>query len=74
MDPRREGLDAKEVARLTEQVQRHYQELKAAYLEAGAEGSLAPEAMDAALRYVSAMRRALEQAIKGRLHGWLSVS
>jgi phosphate:Na+ symporter len=68
VDPRRAGGDAEEVARLAEEMQRHYQELKAAYLEAGAAGSLALPAMDAALRHASTTRRALEQAIKGRLH------
>jgi phosphate:Na+ symporter len=46
-------------------VERHYQVLKAALLDAGAMGTLSIDAMEAALGHASALRRALEQAAKG---------
>ena len=41
-----------------------YQQVKAALLEAGALGTLAPSAMDVLLRSHSALRRAIQQALK----------
>jgi len=41
-----------------------YQQLKAAVLEAGALGTLAPSAMEVLLRSNSALRRSLQQALK----------
>jgi phosphate:Na+ symporter len=43
-----------------------YQRLKAALLEAGAQGRIGVAAMDAQLRGASALRRAVDQAAKAR--------
>ncbi|WP_119290333.1 Na/Pi cotransporter family protein [Azohydromonas sediminis] len=52
------------IDRLLEATENAYQSLKAALLAAGADGRLPLSAMDARLRAASALRRALQQAVK----------
>jgi phosphate:Na+ symporter len=61
LDP---GSNATERASAQRNAEASYQALKAALLEAGAQGRLPVDVMDARLRVASAHRRALEQAGK----------
>lgn len=62
--PDRVPLDDRTVTTALETMMQAYQTLKAAYLGAGAGGDIDLHAMDARLRYFSALRRACEQSVK----------
>jgi hypothetical protein len=64
VDPQAQGADAAARDVALRDTEAAYQQMKAGLLEAGAQGRLPVEAMDACLRAGSAMRGAFEQATK----------
>lgn len=63
-DPEMEQNDADHIEAGLQTLEAHYQVLKSHLLEAGAQGHLPVAEMDAHLRAASAIRRALQQAVK----------
>lgn len=59
-----EGRPAEDIDQSASAWEARYQQVKAALLEAGALGTLTPGAMDVLLRSHSALRRAVQQALK----------
>ncbi len=65
LDAHRSGYDPEESSGALEGLEAGYQELKGKLLRAGTDGRMRPRQMVAYLDFLSAIRRMLEQAVKG---------